>query len=64
MLQSVPANQRRACRVACRFVVNHLLSANLSLVAETRTPIKTSLIRSVRGEVSGSFSTYPHGDLH
>ena len=67
MLQSVPANQWCTCRVscvACHFVDSHLFCASLKLEAETRTLIKTSMTRSVGGQVSGSLSTYPHGDLH
>ena len=67
MLQSAPANQRRACRVSCTatpFVSSHLHAVSVSLAIATRTPIKTSLTRHRWGAVSGSLSTCPHGDLH
>ena len=66
MLQSAPANQRRACRVSWTltvFVLNHLhRSVSLSLETATRTFTSMSLIRHSWGVVSGCCVSRPHGD--
>ena len=66
MLQSAPANQRRACRVSWTltvFVFNHLhRSVSLSLETATRTFTSMSPIRHSWGVVSGCCVSRPHGD--
>ena len=43
---------------------NQLTGVNLSAAARTRMLTKTSLIISVRGQMSGSAGICPHGDIH
>ena len=66
MLQSAPANQRRACRVSwtlTAFVLSHLHRVvSLSLEIATRTSTIMSLIKQPWGVVSGCCVSRPHGD--
>ena len=43
---------------------NQLTGVNLSAAARTRTLTNSSLMISVRGQMSGSAGTCPHGDRH
>ena len=47
-----------------RGISNHLQGFNLSAAARMRTFIRTSLIMSACGLMSGLTSTHPHGDRH
>ena len=63
------SNNPSAMRLSCvmcglPLFVNHLHAVSVSLATATRTPIKTSLTRHLRGPMSGSLSTCPHGDRH
>ena len=68
MLQSAPANQRRACRVSwtlTAIVPSQVQAFSLSLEAATRTSTNTSLIKQRWGAVVAVYSpSNPHGDLH
>ena len=65
MLQSAPANQRRACRVSrtlTAIVPSQVQAFSLSLEAATLKSTNTSLIKQRWGAVVAVSN--PHGDLH
>ena len=65
MLQSAPANQRRACRVPwtlTAIVPSQVQAFSLSLETATRTFTSMSPIRHSWGVVSGCCVSRPHGD--